>query len=971
MKPWLPFEESIRLAGRPTTGSDADRVLPPAIAAEDAQRQEATARAILRRFADRPGQVLADEVGMGKTYVALAVAVSVALAHPRRQPVVVMVPPSLKEKWPRDFGVFKEKCLPPELGERLRPASAETGVQFLGLLDDPVERRASIIFLTHGAMHRALADSWVKLAIIQRALHGRHHVDDLRRGLERCLSKLLWLGWVERRSEDIWGRLLSSPPGEWLGILRKRGIGPNGDPKPETDDDPVPEKVIEVLDTFDTTEVFETLKQIPLRYSKTWEERVSAAREMLTEQLKAVWTECLSRLKLTLPLLIMDEAHHLKNPKTQLASLFQLPEARADAEEVARGALGGVFERMLFLTATPFQLGHHELCSVLERFEGIAWKSAGAPAMDRPTFRAQVAELRARLDAAQQSALNLDASWGSLRSSDLIVGGTPRANVDDWWGAAKVGGDLSPAGERVRKDYCATLQGMRKAEEALQPWVLRHLKPRQFHGQARRVKLPGASIIEDAPAATETGMELSGPALLPFLLAARATVCNPEARPVFAEGLASSYQAFLHTRKKATEASDGDDDPQDGNSTGDAEAADWYLQHLEKMLPLHDFQASAAHPKVSATAKRALAAWAAGEKVVVFCHYIETGRVLRQVISSLMQVEIERRAAEKLSCATEQVAERLERLGERFFDTDSPARKAADAQVQEILTRYPGLAEFAPTLLDVTRRYLRTPAFLVRHFQLSDDRLDAESVRAAFARSDGSGLDLQSVLRGFFEFLAYRCGSEERGQYVTAIQTIQTGGISSRDRSGVFASDELQGGAPERLLPNVRLVNGATSQETRQRLMLTFNSPFFPEVLIASSVMAEGVDLHRFCRYVIHHDLCWNPSTLEQRTGRLDRIGAKVELCRQPIRVYLPYLGETQDEKMYRVVMDRERWFSVVMGEQYKVDARTTDRLAERLPLPASLANELAFRLDVAGRNSAATAFVNPESGAEHAMGRS
>lgn len=129
--------------------------------------------------------------------------------------------------------------------------------------------------------------------------------------------------------------------------------------------------------------------------------------------------------------------------------------------------------------------------------------------------------------------------------------------------------------------------------------------------------------------------------------------------------------------------------------------------------------------------------------------------------------------------------------------------------------------------------------------------------------------------------------------------------------------------------------------------MLTFNSPFFPEVLIASSVLAEGVDLHRFCRYVIHHDLCWNPSTLEQRTGRIDRIGAKVEQCGQPLRLYLPYLAETQDEKMYRVVMDRERWFSVVMGESYKVDVRTTEKMAQRVPLPASLAEQLAFRLEV------------------------
>jgi superfamily II DNA/RNA helicase len=134
--------------------------------------------------------------------------------------------------------------------------------------------------------------------------------------------------------------------------------------------------------------------------------------------------------------------------------------------------------------------------------------------------------------------------------------------------------------------------------------------------------------------------------------------------------------------------------------------------------------------------------------------------------------------------------------------------------------------------------------------------------------------------------------------------------------------------------------------ETRQRLMLTFNSPFFPEVLIASSVMAEGVDLHRFCRYVIHHDLCWNPSTLEQRTGRVDRIGAKVERCGQPIRIYLPYLAETQDEKQYRVVMDRERWFSVVMGEQFKIDARTTEKLARRIPLPASFSTPNAVTTD-------------------------
>ena len=65
----------------------------PQIKAGDARRQHRTAGEILQRFDGQPGQILADEVGMGKTFVALAVAVSVIEATHRMKPVVVMVPP--------------------------------------------------------------------------------------------------------------------------------------------------------------------------------------------------------------------------------------------------------------------------------------------------------------------------------------------------------------------------------------------------------------------------------------------------------------------------------------------------------------------------------------------------------------------------------------------------------------------------------------------------------------------------------------------------------------------------------------------------------------------------------------------------------------------------------------------------------------------------------------------------------------
>jgi superfamily II DNA/RNA helicase len=143
----------------------------------------------------------------------------------------------------------------------------------------------------------------------------------------------------------------------------------------------------------------------------------------------------------------------------------------------------------------------------------------------------------------------------------------------------------------------------------------------------------------------------------------------------------------------------------------------------------------------------------------------------------------------------------------------------------------------------------------------------------------------------------------------------------------------------------VRLVHGDTKLETRERLARAFNSPLFPEILVSTSVMGEGIDLHRFCRHVIHHDGYWNPSTLEQQTGRIDRIRCKAELCGMPIKVYQPFLAGSADEKMFRVVRDRERWFQIVMGQKFEFDEGTSEAIAARVPLPEMLAKELTFEL--------------------------
>ncbi|HQC95204.1 MAG TPA: DEAD/DEAH box helicase family protein [Aquabacterium sp.] len=74
----------------------------------DVLRQEQTVLAALRRLDKRPGILLADEVGMGKTYEALGIAAAVRRADPDARIVIVTPGPELNAKWAKDIAGFKE-----------------------------------------------------------------------------------------------------------------------------------------------------------------------------------------------------------------------------------------------------------------------------------------------------------------------------------------------------------------------------------------------------------------------------------------------------------------------------------------------------------------------------------------------------------------------------------------------------------------------------------------------------------------------------------------------------------------------------------------------------------------------------------------------------------------------------------------------------------------------------------------------
>jgi hypothetical protein len=338
--------------------------------------------------------------------------------------------------------------------------------------------------------------------------------------------------------------------------------------------------------------------------------------------------------------------------------------------------------------------------------------------------------------------------------------------------------------------------------------------------------------------------------------------------------------------------------------------------------------------------------WLAREKVLVFCFYVETGRALRTHISRAVRQEVIDRGGEALGIPPaddDRVIAELDRLSDRLLRSDTSGYRLFRRRVIEAADRLePGLRE---DLADIVIRFMRTPSFMVRFVDLSMDTTIDDLV-VGFERPDDSGVSLAGKVENLAEALD-RMVPTERDELIDALDGIQTGSI--RSEAADFDPSE-RSRHRELLVPNVRLANGKVRQDTRRRLMLTFNTPFFPEVLVASSVMAEGVDLHRDCRHIIHHDLDWNPSTLEQRTGRLDRIGSKAALSEKPILIYEPFLDGTHDEKMFRVVKDREQWFGVVMGESTPLGERATEGRADRVPLAPGLVGALTMDLALAAR---------------------
>ena len=110
-------------------------------------------------------------------------------------------------------------------------------------------------------------------------------------------------------------------------------------------------------------------------------------------------------------------------------------------------------------------------------------------------------------------------------------------------------------------------------------------------------------------------------------------------------------------------------------------------------------------------------------------------------------------------------------------------------------------------------------------------------------------------------------------------------------------------------------------------------------VLVSTEVAAEGVDL-QFCRMVINYDLPWNPTRVEQRIGRVDRLGQLSD----HIFVWNLYFADTIDDRIVSRLLDRLQIFESALGEAEAVVGETVAKLEfDLLCRPRSSAEEADF----------------------------
>ncbi|MBM4430286.1 MAG: hypothetical protein FJ026_08080, partial [Chloroflexi bacterium] len=118
---------------------------------------------------------------------------------------------------------------------------------------------------------------------------------------------------------------------------------------------------------------------------------------------------------------------------------------------------------------------------------------------------------------------------------------------------------------------------------------------------------------------------------------------------------------------------------------------------------------------------------------------------------------------------------------------------------------------------------------------------------------------------------------------------------------------------------------------TKEEIKNAFRQGEEIKILLGTEAASEGLNLQT-CGVLINYDVPWNPMRVEQRIGRIDRIGQVYK--RVWIRHY--FYEDTVEARVYRALEDRIGWFEEIVGKLQPILARMGQAIQTAAMTPAA-----------------------------------
>ncbi len=106
----------------------------------------------------------------------------------------------------------------------------------------------------------------------------------------------------------------------------------------------------------------------------------------------------------------------------------------------------------------------------------------------------------------------------------------------------------------------------------------------------------------------------------------------------------------------------------------------------------------------------------------------------------------------------------------------------------------------------------------------------------------------------------------------------------------------------------VHLFHGQLNAKEKDNAIDLFKNSTGPQILVSTEAGGEGRNL-QFCHLLVNYDLPWNPMKVEQRIGRVDRIGQD-----HPISIFNLWSKDTIEERVLDMLENRIRIFEDTVG---------------------------------------------------------